>query len=151
MTTESDKPTEAALLKMLDLQWQDHFQTRTQTWKSLEMVAPMLVALIALDWSSKNPSTAYVAAILLMVAAGFGMAITLKHRNVEIQKFTTIQNLEDTLGFGSLVHNRKLPQPISFQSIFNFRQSNTPLFILRMHFIVFVFALGFLVLRLLGY
>ena len=66
MTPNSVEPTEAALLKMLEMQWQDHFQTRVRTWKSLEIVTPMIVALVALDWGLKNALATVVAAILLL-------------------------------------------------------------------------------------
>ena len=149
MEMDSDKPSEAALLKMLEIQWQDHFQDRAQTWKSLEIAAPMIVALVALDWSLKNPLATVVAASLLVFVAWFGMAITIKHRKVEIQKFKIIQEVENRLGLGMLVPGRALPEPISIRFIFRLRQSNNPLFMLRMQFIIFLFAVAYFAVRML--
>jgi len=79
MTPNSVEPTEAALLKMLEMQWQDHFQTRVQTWKSLEIATPMIVALVALDWGLKNALATFMLRmhfiIFLFALAYFGVRV----------------------------------------------------------------------------
>jgi hypothetical protein len=141
------KPSEDTLRKMLDIQWQDHFQTRSQTWKALEITSILAVALVGFDWQVDNRIATIGGAILLFLVAQFGVLITLKHRIVEITKFRKISELERELGIAD--ENLKLPQPISWWSIFQFRKSNTPLFILRMHFAIQVFAIGYCIMRLL--
>lgn len=37
------------IIQLIQIQWQDHFQTRTQTWKSLEIAAILSIALIGMD------------------------------------------------------------------------------------------------------
>ena len=146
MTSNSEKPTEETLLKALEIQWQDHFQTRSQTWKALEITAILAVALVGLDWRLDNPIATIGTAFLLMLVAQFGIQITLRHRNVMVTKFRIITSLDEQLGIAD--PTLKLPKPISWRSIFLLRQSNTSLFILRMHFIIQLFAIGYLVLRL---
>jgi len=141
------KPSEDTLRKMLEIQWQDHFQTRSQTWKALEITSILAVALVGFDWQIDNQIATIGGAILLFIVAQFGVLITLKHRIVEIAKFRKISELERELGIAD--ENLKLPQPISWWSIFRFRKSNTPLFILRMHFAIQVFAIGYCIMRLL--
>ena len=43
-------PSEETLRVALQLEWQDHIQTRAQTWQSLPIVAALLVGLIGIDW-----------------------------------------------------------------------------------------------------
>ena len=143
----STKPSEDTLRKMLEIQWQDHFQTRSQTWKALEITSILAVALVGFDWQVDNRIATIGGAILLFLVAQFGVLITLKHRIVEATKFRKISELERELGIAD--ENLKLPQPISWWSIFQFRKSNTPLFILRMHFAIQVFAIGYCIMRLL--
>ena len=146
-TMPSEKPSEDVLLKTLEIQWQDHFQTRAQTWKALEITAVLTVALVGLDWQVGNPLVTVGAGALLFVVALFGTLITLKHRTVEITKFRIITSLEEELGVAD--PNLKLPEPIKWWHIFRLRKSSTPLFILRMHFIIQLFAVAYVIIRLL--
>ena len=98
----ADKPNHEALLKMYEIQWQDHIQTRNQTWKGLEICVLLAVALVGLDWQvgKSHPLISCVASFLLILVALFGMQITIRHRNsVEVNKFKTINELEKQLGF----------------------------------------------------
>jgi len=142
----SKKPSEEALLKMLDVQWQDHFQTRSQTWKALEITAVLAVALVGLDWKLDKPIVTIVAASLLMLVAQFGIQITLRHRKVEETKFRVIASIEEQLGIAD--PDLELPKPISWWCIFLVWRSNTSLFILRMLFVIQLFSICYLVLRL---
>lgn len=135
------------LRKLLEIQWQDHFQTRSQTWKALEITSVLAVALVGFDWRVDNRIATICGGVLLFLVAQFGVLITLKHRLVEITKFRKISELERELGVAD--ENLKLPQPINWWSIFQFSRSNTPLFILRMHFVIQIFAIGFCLVRLL--
>ncbi len=147
--TSSKKPTEEVLLKVLEIQWQDHFHTRSQTWKALEMTAILAVALVGIDWRIDKPIVTIVSAALLLLVAQFGIQIALRHRKVEQTKFRIIVSIEEQLGIAD--PDLKPPESISWWSIFLFRRSNTSLFILRMLFVVQLFSVGYLVLRLLDF
>lgn len=142
----SNKLSNETLTKLLDIQWQDHFQTRAQTWKTLEITSILAIAVVGIDWQVGNRFATIVACILLIVAAQFGILITLRHRKVEINKFTKISEIEKTLGV--LDKEFELPKPLKWWSIFQLSKSNTPLFILRMHFIIQLFAAGYCILRI---
>jgi len=150
-------PSPETLRKLLETQWQDHFQTRTQTWKALEITALLAVALVGLDWRLSNlgdsgrplyanPVVVILAGSLLFLVALFGFFITLRHRNkVEVPKFKTIALLEKELGV-----DMELPPPneIRWWEVFLVWKTNTPLFLLRIHFIIMCFALIYMILRL---
>ena len=142
----SNKLSNEVLVKLLDIQWQDHFQTRSQTWKTLEITSVLAIAVVGVDWQVGNLFATIVGCILLIIAAQFGISITLRHRKVEIHKFIKIAEIEKRLGV--LDKDMGLPQPLKWWSIFQFSKSNTPLFILRMHFIIQLFAIGYCVLRI---
>jgi hypothetical protein len=144
----SSAPSEETLRKQLDIQWQDHFQTRTQTWKALEITALLAVALVGLDWRAGNQFVTIGTAVLLLIVAQFGVLITRHHRDVEITKLRIITALEKQLGIAD--EKLKPPAPIRWFTIFQVWKSNTPLFILRMYFIIQVFAIGYCALRVLS-
>ncbi|MCK6620838.1 MAG: hypothetical protein HUU32_10550 [Calditrichaceae bacterium] len=145
MRSNSEEPAAEALLKMLEIQWQDHFQTRTQTWRALEITAIIAVALVGLDWKVGNPLITIVSASLLIMVTQFGIQITLRHRKVEETKFRIIASVEKQLNIADT--DVRLPEPISWWSIFKVWKSNTLLFILRMHFVIQLFAICYLILR----
>lgn len=145
-TPQLHKPSEETLRSLLEVQWQDHFQTRAQTWKGLEITAILTVALVGLDWRVDSPVVTVVTAALVLLVAQFGVLITLQHRKVEVRSFEIIVSIEEQLGASH--PNFKVPLPLSWKSIFDIRLSNTPLFILRLYFAIQLFALIYLLARL---
>jgi hypothetical protein len=136
------------LIKLMEFQWQDHFQTRTQTWRALEIAALIAIALVGLDWKIDTPIATYFSAGLLFLVAQFGTLITLRHRNsVEITKFRMIREIGVELGTND--SSLPLPEKINWYHIFSLSKSNTSLFLLRMHFILQVFSGGMIINRLL--
>lgn len=135
------------LMKLMEFQWQDHFQTRTQTWKSLEIAAILSVALIGMDWKIDKPLATAVASGLLFFVALFGMLITIRHRNrVERTKFRILGELGAQLGIND--PDLALPDKIKWWQIFIIWKSNTSLFILRMHFMILLFAVCLFIFRI---
>lgn len=108
---------------MLDIQWQDHFQTRSQTWKALEITSVLAVALVGLDWRFDKPIVTIVCASLLILVAQFEIQIVLRHRKLMETKFRIIASIEEQLGIAA--PDLKPPQPISWWSIFVFWRSST--------------------------
>lgn len=150
-------PSDDVYLKCLELEWQDHFQTRTQTWRSLEMEALLAVALVGIDWKLENILATSAVAVLLIVAALFGTLITLHHRNgVERRKFKHIIKIEEILGLrqpGGLYEKVKVPEVMKWTEAFSLelQHRSTSHFILRVHLILMVFGGIYLVFRLAQY
>ena len=138
------------LLRCLELEWQDHFQTRQQTWRTLEIVVSLVVAMIGLDWQLKDPRATLLAAILVINAGIMGAMITRRHRNVEIAKFRSIIDIERRLGLqaAGLFVTVKEPAAIEFLDVIKPLKQSTPLFIMRMHFALMSFGVVYFAFRL---
>jgi hypothetical protein len=143
------KPSEEALRQQLQLEWQDHIQTRTQTWKTLEIEAGLVLALIGIDMKFDLLWVALILGILVILSCISGIAITIHHRNGQATKFTHIGALEAALGLHQrgLINNVHPPARFKWTDIFNPKQVNTPLFILRTHIAILLFALVYLGVR----
>lgn len=142
-------PSEETLRKQAELEWQDHIQTRGQTWKALQIEAALAVALVGADWQLGNELGTTLFGIIVVAAACFGIAVSLHHRKVEIRKFTHIVNIEEKLGLhtSDLLPGVGVPEAIRWTDAFRWRKSNTALFILRMHFAILVFVVVYVAIR----
>ena len=135
----------------MDLAWRDHHHMREQTWRALQIEAALAVGLVGVDWQIQNIYVTIAAGVLVVIAAIFGVLITLHHRKGEIRKFTHIVNCEEALG----LHGKdllppgttNLPKPLRFLDSLNPRVQNTSAFILRMHLAILIFAVLYIVGR----
>jgi hypothetical protein len=129
----------------MELAWRDHHHMREQTWRALQMEAALVVGLVGIDWQIQNVYATIAAGVLVLLAAPFGIQITLRHRQGEIRKFTHIINCEEALGLHreDLLprETTKLPTPLRFMDAFRPRVTNTSAFILRMHITIMLFAI----------
>ena len=98
-------PTEAAMLKDLELQWQDHQHMRDQTWKVLASNLIFLVGVVSL--ASQKPPAAVLATahVLLIAAALLGWAVSTHHRLRQAQKFDMIVIYEKHLGLYPMIEH----------------------------------------------
>jgi len=146
---DGDEP--ANIRAAMDAAWRDHQHTRDQTWKALQAEFVIAAGLIGVNWELQNSAFAVFSCVLLSFVALCGIQITLRHRNkVELLKFEHILNCEEALGLHrpSLISKVKMPKEIRFfWDVVNPWKHNTALFILRMHCAVFLFAVLFLVTR----
>ena len=129
-----------ALLKLLEIEWQDHFQVRGQTWKALEIAALLTVAIVGVQWQAPLALVKIVSSALLIGVSLFGMQITFRHRNsVEEIKFTVISEIEKHLNFKA--SGLGIPRRITLLDIIKFWKSNTSLFLLRMQGIILILGI----------
>lgn len=129
------KVSNDAVLKLLELEWQDHIQTRLQTWQALQIAAILTAALVGIQWSSGQAIVGLLASLLVIGVSLFGMQITFRHRNsTEVNKFTIIIAAEKRLNIEST--GLKVPAPVGMRDVLAFDRSNTSLFLLRMQGII---------------
>jgi disulfide bond formation protein DsbB len=143
------EPEQESIRMAMDQAWRDHHHARDQTWRAVQIEAVLAAGMVGVDFQLENVGATIAAGILVIIAAIFGIMISLHHRKLEIRKFNHILNCEEALGLHqpNLIDNVSLPSPITFWDIFRFRKMNTALFILRMHFAIIVFAVIFVVVR----
>lgn len=136
----------------MDLAWRDHHHMREQTWRALQMEAVLVAGLVGIDWQIQNIYATIAAGLLVLVAAPFGIQITLRHRQGEIRKFTHIINCEEALGLhrDDLLPPNSISLPKSVRLIDAFRPSvsNTSVFILRMHIAILLFSILYVLGRI---
>ena len=144
--------SESTYRKLLDIQWKDHYQTRTQTWEALKITAIITGAVIGINWSIKDSIIGIISSILIIIISQFGILITLHHRNTEIFKFTIISAIEKQLKLHSFYKryhiNTNIPNIIKWIDIFNIHKSNNPLFMIRIYFVIQLCAIGYILIGL---
>ena len=142
-------PDDYTLRQQLDLQWRDHIDIREQTWKALQMVALLFVGYIGSGLKVSDRLAIWVGGLTCMLAACFGIAVTVHHRKAQIEKFKFIHNLEEKLGLHGtdLLAGLKPPSEFRWAHLLNFRNLKTPQFILLMHVAIFILAALYVMVR----
>ena len=86
---------------------------------------------------------------MVIVAACFGITITIHHRKVQITKFIFIHCLEDKLGLHriDLLGQVMAPRPFRWAGILDFRHMASPTFILLMHGAILVLTAVYMLAR----
>lgn len=168
MPKDPSQPADADSVRMaMDHAWRDHHHARDQTWKALQMVAVLGAGLVTVDAQFRNPISTLAAGFLVVVGASFGLAVTRRHRALEIRKFVHIMNCEQWLGLhrDELIPEDpgdeslsskpqrvrdgavRLPRRFSLWDILNIGEHNTALFIARAHTTIALFAMLVVVMR----
>lgn len=148
MTKDNDTD-EGNLRLALHIEWVDHFQTRRQTWKTLEVSALCLAALVLAGLRIENRGVMTILGAVVASAGLAGAAVSWHHRKTQVRKFTHIDRLEEALGLhaSGLLDDVHPPRAFRATDLFDPRQMNTPLFILRMHIAIVVFVIVYLIGR----
>lgn len=145
------EPEPESVRLAMDQAWRDHHHARDQTWKAVQIEAVLGAGLVTVDAQFGNIIATCAAGALVIVAAFSGILISLHHRNLEIRKLIHVLNCEEHLG----LRNKKLipsfdddkeagvkrPTKIPFWRVFDYRERNTAVFIMRMHIAIMVFAI----------
>ena len=148
---ENDRDKET-LRRALDIEWRDHFQTRGQTWKTLEVTALLLLAFVIADRNLDNILAVAILGFLVAAVSITGLVVTVHHRRAQIRKFTHIDRLEDALGLhqAGLLDDVCPPGRFDWAHIVDPRRINTPLFVLRAHLVILLFVVVYGVVRFLA-
>jgi len=166
-TDEKVIPSEASLLKAMELAWNDHHHARDQTWKTVQVVAILGAGLLTIDLQYRSLLATGLSATLVILAAIVGVGITWNHRKLERRKFIHLMNCEELLGLHRddiipfdrggdwakdkdvLVKDGAVSVPSKYRpwDVINPLKQNTSLFILRIHLAIMAFALLIAVVR----
>ncbi len=165
----TNEPEAESIREAMRLAWKDHHHARDQTWKGVQIVAVLGAGMITVDIQFANFWATIVAGILVIIAAIFGLLITINHRKLERRKFIHIMNCEELLGLhkdniipfdskDSSLGNKheyiqysavSVPELYGLRDIFKLKKQNTSLFIARIHCAIIIFSLIFISVRLL--
>jgi hypothetical protein len=150
--TSKSCPSMETLQQQLQIQWQDHFQTRAQTWNSLQIEAALFLAVIGADIKLNDPWLLIPLGGILFVSTIFGISITIHHRKVQIQKFQFIYMLEEKLCLhqDGYMEGATEPAPFKWAEIFDVKKIATPTFILVMHLLILIFGVMYIAVRIAG-
>lgn len=165
-----EKPTEESVRLAMKIAWEDHHHARNQTWKAVQFVGLLLIAVITVEYKLHNLLATIASGLILIVAAIFSILITFQHRKLERRKFFHIMMCEEWLGihqskliplkmdgeFKKLIDDPEylsnkiqeyyvdLPKEYHFKDIFNFKINNTSIFIVRMLALIVLFVFIFI-------
>jgi hypothetical protein len=148
MTNNKDADDQRLSLA-LHIEWLDHFQTRRQTWKALEVSALCLAAFVLAGLRIDNRWIVTVLGAVVVCGSLAGAVMSWHHRKAQVRKFTHIDRLENALGLHEpgLLDDVHPPRAFRLSDIVDPRETNTPLFVLRMHLVVAAFTIVYLVGR----
>ena len=145
-----EHPESESIRLAMDQAWRDHHHARDQTWRALLVEVALAAGMVVLGVRIANPMPTVAAGVLLILSTAFGMWMTIHHRGIEIRKFMHIMNCEEALGLHKpdLIADVKLPRPISFWDAARIWKTNTSLFILRMHIVIALFGVLYIVAKM---
>jgi disulfide bond formation protein DsbB len=145
-------PDSATLRNQLNLEWQDFFQTRTQSWKSLEISSLLIVGLVGVGLKVNDIWVTLTIGAIVIYSAISGIFITLHHRDIQVTQNRHVLNLEKALHLHSikLITRRSSPQRYKIIDIINPFKMSTPLFIIKMHLSIVCFTIIYVIAILLN-
>jgi hypothetical protein len=135
-------PAPESIRLAMDQAWRDHHHARDQTWKAVQMEAVLAAGLLTVDVQYAKGLATSASAVLVILAAVFGILITLHHRTVEITKFRHITNCQRALKLDrpNLISGIAPPAELRLRDAFRPSVRNTASFILRLHVALILFA-----------
>ncbi len=141
--TQPDDADRDSVLKLLEIEWQDHFHMRDQTWRTLQIEAALVLGLVGADLKFESLWVTGAIGLLIILSTMSGFMITLHHRRNQQFKFENIIRCEKWLGLigPDLLVGVKPPVPFKWIALFHPARMNTPLFIMRMHLAIGLFVI----------
>jgi len=94
--------TKEAIIKDLEIQWNDHFHMRDQTWKTLANSVLFFLGIVGLEIKGIVNFVMIPAYIILIFIAFIGWAVAAHHRLRQKQKFAIIKIYEEELNLFKL-------------------------------------------------
>ena len=92
-----------AISNNLQIQWQDHFHMRDQTWKVLQYSILLFLGVVGLEIKEIASSYLIMAYAAVFFTSVFGVVIACHHRRRQNEKFEIIKILEHEIGIDELI------------------------------------------------
>jgi hypothetical protein len=168
MTKINAEPSRESVIAAMQAAWHDHQHARDQTWKTLQGIFVLAAGLVTVELQFNSLAATSFAAVLVIAGGIFGLLVTGHHREYERRKFTHIMRCEHVLGLrtvdeshprllstddNAVLHWKEKPEQvpvaIRWSDIARPSAQTTPIFIMRIHAVMILFALLFWVFSLL--
>ena len=128
-------PEPESLRRQLEIEWQDHFQTRAQSWSALQIEAILFVGLVGADLRFDNVLLVIVFGGLVFLSGLFGFALTATHWSVQERKFRSINELEEALGLHTIIQGHQ-SDGVKLISIIDPRSTLAVVLMLRLQVVI---------------
>jgi len=92
-------------LKELEIQWQDHFHMRDQTWKTLQYSILFFLGVVGLEFKVVDKIFLVPVYIAVFIVSLLGVYVALHHRKRQKEKFKMITILEKKLETYELIED----------------------------------------------
>jgi hypothetical protein len=102
-TDQRDDNLQKAIVANLNVQWQDHFHMRDQTWKVVQSCLLFFAAALALELKGVPTAVRIVSYSAVIVSCIFGVLISAHHRRRQREKFKLIRVYERELRLAPLM------------------------------------------------
>ena len=102
-TTPDTHPSNEDVSQYLQIQWQDHFHMRDQTWKVLQYSILFFLGVVGLAIKGVDSYILIFGYIAVSLTALSGAIIALHHRRRQDEKFEIIRKFEEHLGLTVLM------------------------------------------------
>lgn len=91
-------------LKDMELQWNDHFHMRDQTWKTLQYTIAIFIGVVGLQYNEGiDQNILLISKIALLATSILGFIVALHHRSRQNLKFDLIEFYEEQLELTPLI------------------------------------------------
>lgn len=149
MDSNKDHKEVDILLKELELDWQDHFEIRKQSWNTVIASGALIVGLLSMNkFPFGNGALMTSGCLGLMALSIFGLLVAKHHRQCEREKFAYIRAIERLLPIHINGVQKSLYDLLAEirESRFNtgFGSLSTSSFIVCYHCVVLLFCFIFL-------
>lgn len=136
-----------ALRTQLQIEWQDHFQTRAQSWRTIQISGALVLGLVGADIKFNEIWVTTTIGILLILTSLSSVAVTLRHWRIQIGIFRRIYRIEELLGLLNSLGEGHTPGTYSKFDVINPKRPYVPVFIIRIHIIITVFTVFYILAR----
>lgn len=146
--TNLAQPSVESLQSQLKIEWDDHFQTREQSWKTFQFEILLIAGLVGADLKIDDVRMTIVMGIFMILFGIFGYRINKRHRDVQNRIFENIYKLENAIGLHSIITAHR-----SFKVGFmeNLKGKFAPQLMLQMQIIIILFSISYIIARILLY
>jgi hypothetical protein len=141
---EQIDPQPESLRTQLSIEWNDHFQTRDQSWRALQIEALFLVGLIGADVRFENIWLVTIVGGLVFLGGVMGFSLTMTHWVAQERKISNIHKIETALGLTTVIDGHT-SGGVHWSYLLNPKSTLGVVFLARMHLVLVCLSLSYVI------